>query len=149
MLNITFVDSYRDVPLHTIRDAEREFAFRGLTVTDTSKRLIQKIEKAVLYDDGTIIDRFEYRIYSSDLSTGCKTALLVNEGYPPVSLEGCGYNAIDDIINYCSGEVVVKTPRDDFSELDTGNLPVFCVKGIKIKGVENLNRYLDGEFDEN
>lgn len=149
MLSINFVKDFEDAPSDTIRDVECEFARRSFNPDEHDVQLINMIEGASVHGSGCLIDRFGIRFFSDGLSTGCKAALLVKPGGPPVSLEECGYNAIHFIVNYCSGTVVTRQPQGDYMDYLVRPEPVFLVNGVTLNGVEALNNYMDSaEYED-
>lgn len=93
-----------DIPdnVKVVRDVEKEFASLILKGTEKEKELVRIIEKGELLDSTAFIDRFGYKLYLSELSTGCKAALCVlNSADKVICLDECGLNARDAIILLC------------------------------------------------
>lgn len=94
----------QDIPdtVKVVQDVEKEFASLVLKCTDKEKKLVRIIEKGELIDSTAFIDRFGYKLYLSELSTGCKAALCVlNSTDKVICLDECGLNARDAIILLC------------------------------------------------
>lgn len=106
MLQVYFNGVPKDVDKRIVWDAELEFANCRLTGGELEATILREIEKARYCDSYSFIDRFGYKLPISDLSTGCKAALLVG-GDAVISLYECGRNARDVILNYCSEGMVV------------------------------------------
>lgn len=128
-----------------------EFEFRTVELKDTplTRKLLREIEKGQFDTGMTFIDRFGVRLFTSELSTGCKAALLTE--YRPdyiIDTVECGFNARDSIIRNCTkGSVIVYNTGRTFS-LPEPDICDVCLDGYRFRTVERLNRYIqDEEWD--
>lgn len=126
-----------------------EGLFKQITVSGTpqEREIIEKIEQGKYNDSNSFIDRFGFKLYLSELSTGCKAALcVVNKPNTPMNLIECGINALDVIITTCKNGNVIMRDRDitikDYS--DDGKVEVE-LDGYVFTSVERLNHYLFNE----
>lgn len=142
MLNI-YVDGIPETEM--IMDVEAEFLKVRLSGTREERELISVIEKGEYNDDKSFIDRFGYKLYLSELSTGCKAALCVIS-FPDkvINLHECGFNARDTIINYCSrGNIFINENgvyiREIKKEIDVK------VDSFQFTTIDRLNKYIFSE----
>lgn len=93
-----------------IQDPEAAFLTLRVTRSDLTATLMREIDKAKYVDEVSFIDRFGRTLPISRLSTGCKTAIVVEHNPDKiVDLIECGYNARDSIIrNIKSGKVLFR-----------------------------------------
>lgn len=63
----------------TCAKTDIESLFKQIRVSGTpaEKEVIEKIEQGKFNDSQSFIDRFGFKLYMSELSTGCKAALCV------------------------------------------------------------------------
>lgn len=134
---------------HETPTTDIEALFKQIRVkgTEEEKAVISKIEQGKYNDDNSFIDRFGYKLYLSELSTGCKAALCVlNKPDMQINLIECGINALDVILSICKNGSVIMRERGvtikDYSE--DGRIEVE-LDGYLFTTVERLNYYL---FDE-
>ena len=66
-----------DTKIPVIHDIESEFTTVVLQDTEEVRKIISTLEKGVYVDANSFDDRFGIRLPITDLSTGCKTALVV------------------------------------------------------------------------
>jgi hypothetical protein len=93
---------------NVVRDVEEAFIGIALKRDDVVDNLLREIDKAKYYSEDRFEDRFGVPVYITELSTGCKAALLVHF-YPDkvIDLIECGVNARDAILRNClSGNVI-------------------------------------------
>lgn len=143
MLTI-FVDTVNSNNI--VRNVEEQFAKIKLTGSEIEKKLISAIEKGTYNDKYSFIDRFGYKLYNTELSTGCKAALcVVNCPELVIDLIECGLNARDLIIGLCKeGSILIQengvTIVDYFDEaIDVK------VDDFRITSVDRLNKYIFSE----
>lgn len=145
MLNVKIYDSSSDIIHKT--DVEKVFRTLRVTGTEYEKLVIQKIEQGIYNDEDSFIDRFGFKLYLSQLSTGCKAALcILNNPSLEISLFECGNNAIDVILSICKNGKVAIVDRE-MSVMDysvDGKIDV-CIDGYEFTTIDRLNYYL---FDE-
>lgn len=145
-----------DIPknVEVIHDVEKEFSLLDdVKNTETVHELMRYIEHANWCNEYSFIDRFGCKLYISNLSTGCKAAILaVLSPDKIVDLRECGANARNAIVTFVKDGSIIMDEND--LDLDLG----LCKKGIKInvsyngkifKDILSLNNYLQyGYYDE-
>ena len=145
MLKLCIAESNSlETPTTDIEALFKQIRIKG---TDEEKAVISKIEQGKYNDESSFIDRFGYKLYLSELSTGCKAALcVINKPDMQINLIECGINAIDVILSICKKGSVIMRERGvtikDYSE--DGQIEVE-LDGYLFTTVERLNYYL---FDE-
>lgn len=129
-----------------IRDVEKEFAKIKLNGSEIERMLIQKIEQGAYNDEYSFIDRFGYKLYNTELSTGCKAALcVVNRPDLIIDLLECGMNARDIIIGLCkNGHVLIR--ENGVTIVDYFNKPIDVkIDDYRITSIDRLNKYIFSE----
>ncbi len=145
MLKLSIADlSANEIPKTDIEALFKQIRIKG---TPEEKAVISKIELGKYNDDSSFIDRFGYKLYLSELSTGCKAALCVlNKPDLQINLMECGINALDVILTTCKTGSVIMRERGitikDYSE--NGKIEV-KLDGYLFTTVERLNYYLFNE----
>lgn len=142
MLNVYFRD-YMDLKDPNIeRNVEDLFEEVKVEGTELDRKIINLIEKGEYVDRYSYIDRFGYKLYFDDMSTGCKAALCVaNLPDRVIDLVECGLNARDVILSLCkSGNVLIS---DNMMSINgySDDISV-CVDGKVFNNVKDLNKYL-------
>lgn len=139
-----------EVPVNSniVNDVEKQFAELNLKCTEKEIELVKRIEQGKLLDSTSFIDRFGYKLYLSELSTGCKAALCVlNFKDRIINLAECGLNARDVIISLCdSGSILIDSNSATISTLYNANPVNVCVGNYLFTSVERLNEYIFNEF---
>lgn len=140
-----YVDTINDSDLEIIHDVEKAFTQIRLTGTDVEKELIQLIDKGSYNDSNSFIDRWGYKLYLSELSTGCKAALcVISNPDKLVDLIECGNNARDIIISRCkTGNVLMYDNGITFRKY-SDNIQVVLDEYL-ITTVDRLNYYMFNE----
>lgn len=135
--------------MEVITDAESAFALLDFQATNSNKELVEKIDHGILLDRRFFTDRFGVRLYTDMLSTGCKTALLVNNTSKVIDLLGCGTNARDAIFANCrDGYVVMDLPDITICTVGCGLVEV-SINGHVFTNLDDVNWYLeDGILEE-
>lgn len=126
-----------------VRDIEEQFAKIKITGTEIEQKLISEIEHGKYCDSTFFKDRFDAKLYLSDMSTGCKAALcVVNCPELIIDLLECGLNARDIIINLCKdGKVFMED--NGITIVDYFNKPIDVkIDNYRIKSVDRLNKYI-------
>lgn len=146
MLKI-YLDENRDsVKEKIITDVENEFKKIELKDTPLARKLLKEIEHGEYDTEVTFRDRFGVRLYTSELSTGCKAALLTE--YRPdyvIDTVECGFNARDAIIHNCkTGSVIIYNTGRTFTLPKQDSCDV-CLDGYRFVTVDRLNRYIQDE----
>ena len=128
-----------------IRNPEAAFLELRVTRSNLTETLMREIDKAKYVNEVLFIDRFGYALPISRLSTGCKTAIVVEHNPDKiVDLIECGYNARDSIIrNIKSGKVLFR--YDDIS-IDYPGFNDYAIDvlfdGVHFTSLDDLNLYL-------
>lgn len=128
-------------------DIEKLFFGVKLKGTEEEKLMIEKIEHGTWNDTASYIDRFGFKLYFSEMSTGCKAALcILNCKEEEIDIAECGLNARDIIISLIKeGKIIINyldAPICDYSkeqEIDV------CVDGYRFRKMDRLNYYLSEE----
>lgn len=133
--------------LCVINDVEKQFASLALECTEKEKELVRLIEQGTLIDSTSFIDRFGYKLYNSELSTGCKAGLCVlNCKDKVVNLIECGLNARDCIISLCDvGAVLIDTNSATISNEYSENILV-QIDDYEFTSLSRLNSYIFNEY---
>lgn len=128
-----------------IQDPEAAFLTLRVTRSDLTATLMREIDKAKYVDEVSFIDRFGRTLPISRLSTGCKTAIVVEHNPDKiVDLIECGYNARDSIIrNIKSGKVLFRYNdiSIDYPGFNDYGIDVLF-DGIHFTSLDDLNLYL-------
>lgn len=92
-----------DIKLPIARDVELQFLKTRLKKDDYTVKALKEIEQAIYNDGHSFIDRFGFKLYSKNISTGCKAALCIHE-FPTtiINTVECGTNALEFIIANCT-----------------------------------------------
>ena len=138
------IDDLGNTPVTDVEMLFKQIKIRG-TIEECT--VISKIEQGKYNDENSFIDRFGYKLYLSELSTGCKAALCVlNRPDILINLIECGINAVDVILTTCKKGNVVMRDRGitikDYSE--DGKIEVE-LDGYVFTTVKRLNYYLFNE----
>lgn len=145
MLKLCIAESNSfETPITDIEALFKQIRIKG---TEEEKAVIAKIEQGKYNDDNSFIDRFGYKLYLSELSTGCKAALcVINKPNMQINLIECGINALDVILSTCKNGSIIMRERGvtikDYSE--DGRIEVE-LDGYLFTTVERLNYYLFNE----
>lgn len=138
------IDDSENLPLTDVEKLFKQIKLKG---TKEEKAVISKIEQGKYNDEYSFIDRFGYKLYISELSTGCKAALCVlNKPDVTINLIECGINALDVILTTCkNGSIIMQnrgTTINDYSE--DGKIEVE-LEGHLFTSVKRLNYYIFNE----
>ncbi len=91
-----------------IKDIEAYFRLATNLTSEYARVVLSEIEQSTPSQDGTgFIDRFRHFLYWSELSTGCKAALLVGSTPKCVDVSECGFNAVQAILRYATAGAIV------------------------------------------
>lgn len=132
-----------------IHDVEKGFSKLQLKCTEKEKKLVQTIEQGQLLDSVSFIDRFGYKLYLSELSTGCKAALCVlNYKDIVIDLVECGRNARDAIITLCDeGAILMNTDSASVSWDPVCEPKIdVTINNYCFSSIQRLNDYIFNEF---
>lgn len=130
-----------------------EYEFTKLTLEDSelNRKLIREIEQGEYLDSSRFLDRFGTALYYSEMSTGCKGALVVvNNPEVQYDISECGWNARDAIIRHCrDGRILMPYPylAVAFDEKNPKSMEcdVF-MDGFRFTDIVRLNYYLTDEM---
>ena len=144
MLNLKISD---DIAKEVNTDIEVEFMKFRLKDSILNRMIIEIIEKGRYNDEDSFIDRYGFKLYDSEMSTGCKAALCVaNNPDKLYNLKECGYNAQDLIISILKeGNIII--PDRDMTIYNYGTDKKIDVKldDYRFTDLDRLNYYI---FDE-
>lgn len=144
MLKILFRDEI-DSNIKSEKDIEKLFSQLKLHGTEQERKVIEQIDKGKYLDEISFIDRFGYKLYVSELSTGCKAALCVlNFPDKIIDLLECGNNARDVIINTCKEGTII-TSDNAVTIKDLGQEINVCLDEYRLTSVKRLNQYVNCE----
>lgn len=92
-----------NIQLPIARDIELQFLKTRLKKDDYTLKALKEIEKATYNDEYSFIDRFGFKLYSRNMSTGCKGVLCIH-AFPDIVINTveCGTNALEFIIANCT-----------------------------------------------
>lgn len=135
------IDEQGNAPLTDVEELFRQIKVKG---TPKEREVISKIEQGTYNDENSFIDRYGYKLYLSELSTGCKAALCVlNKPDVQINLIECGINALDVILTVYKNGSVIMRDRDvtirDYSEHEDIEVEL---DGYLFTTVDRLNYYL-------
>ena len=97
MLTI-YIQGVDELPgnLEVVWDVEKEFNFIDLRETSETRKIIETIEKGKWLDAEAYVDRFGFKLWMDNMSTGCKAGLVAaSTPNKIINLRECGYNARD------------------------------------------------------
>ena len=129
-----------------IKDIEMHFDTIKVRGTELDRMMIREIDGGEYFDETSFIDRFGCKLYTTELSTGCKAALCVaNCPDKIIDLLECGFNARDAIICACSrGSVIIHS--ESVTIQNKFNRPIdVVIDKYRITNVDTLNRYIQSE----
>lgn len=135
-----------DVPanVRVVMDVESAFLCLKINWDDTSKRILNRIEKAQYYDDSRFVDRFGIVLYNSFMSTGCKAALLAYSNPDCViNLLECGEEAKAVLLSHCVNGMVLDDVRYTNYYLDADDCVDIVIGDMRFTSVEELRAYLE------
>lgn len=132
--------------MEMVNDVEELFSTLELSCTNEEKEVVRLIEQGELIDGHSFIDRFGYKLYTSELSTGCKAALCVlNIHDKIINLTECGFNARDVILVKCKEGAVFTWSNTITISNSFGEKLEVELDGYSFTTVSGLNTYI---FDE-
>lgn len=122
--------------------------FEKITISDGPivRKIFEKLECGTFLTPRYFCDRFGYRISISNLSTGCKAALLtVFRPDMEINLNECGYNAIGCILNYVTEGSIVVSKNICFASVYYDDDDLQCdvaLNGYRFTDISKLNDYI-------
>lgn len=107
-LTIYVREDNSDIQLPIAHDVELQFLKTRLYKNDYIVKALKEIEQATYNDEHSFIDRFGFKLYSKDMSTGCKGAICVY-AFPDIVIDvvECGINALNFIISNCTNGAIL------------------------------------------
>lgn len=92
-----------NIQLPIARDVELQFLKTRPKKDDYTVKALKEIEQATYNDEYSFIDRFGFKLYLKNMSTGCKAALCVHE-FPDtvINTAECGTNVLEFIVANCT-----------------------------------------------
>ena len=150
MLKIIINENNNKLLANIVNDVEKEFKQIQIFGSDLDKILIEKIEKGTYLDKNSFIDRFGYKQYLNNISTGCKAALCVaNIPEKIINLVECGNNARDAIISLIKdGNILIENNSITISNEFGSSIDVI-IDNKRFKDLDMLNRYIFSERELN
>lgn len=132
---------------NTIMDVEDEFLRLKLKCSDDEKKVVSLIEGGKLLDGKSYIDRFGFKMQTTNLSTGSKAALcVINNPDKIVNTDECGLNAIAGIITVCRvGTIVMRDVQIKLPYFDGHDEIDVCCMGKHFTSFEDFNEWYDNE----
>lgn len=121
--------------LYLVTDVEEDFNKVYFDADDINKKLVHEIDGGTLQDRYSALDRFGYKIHTSQLSSGCKAALIINNSTFVVDLLECSNNTIGTIFSFCDGNVAIPLPSTGYGEYSGTEDKEFIVNGKKCIGI--------------
>lgn len=150
MLNV-YVYGEEPQKLEIEHDVERIFAMTKLKGTEKERLAIQLIDKGQWKDADTFIDRFGVRLYTSELSTGCKAILSVlNNPDIGMDLKECGLNARDAVLSLCdAGNVLINDTSVTFNDYSSNGKVSIGYREKEFTTMDSFNEYFfNGQYEE-
>lgn len=152
MLNLYFRDDGSvKLPDDIIIDVEDEFNKTKIVDTELVRLFIQEIDQGTYLNEFYFTDRFGAKLPISNLSTGCKAAILVAlEPSVCIDIRECGNNARDLIIKLCkNGSIALEENGIDYA-LDFDDSIDVCVGKYRFTTGYRLLKYMIDErgFEE-
>lgn len=143
------IDNDQELGFDHISDVEAAFKTVRLTGTETERSIIHSIDNATYLSETSFKDRFGYKLHMSELSTGCKAALVTLHNQETwIRLIECGDNARDAILCLIDRCKVIMGYNDvtiDYKKYGKENCNVLMGKYL-FKKFDRLNVYLDHEM---
>lgn len=144
MLTIIFKDKDAIIDNNKlIKDVERAFESIKLTGSEEERVILKNIEQAEFIDELSFRDRFGFKLYTSELSTGCKAALCVLH-YPNKIIDTleCRLNARDAIVSFCkTGSILMRNNGVTIQKIsDTIEV---SLDGYNFTDIDKLNEYIN------
>lgn len=144
MLHLKISD---DIKKEVNTDIEVEFMKFRLKDSMINRKIIEIIEKGKYNDEYSFIDRYGFKLYDSEMSTGCKAALCVANNPDKVfNLIECGINAQDVIITTLKeGNIIIRDRGITIVDYSTDGKIDVELDGYRFTNNDRLNYYI---FDE-
>lgn len=145
-----------EIDSNTVFNVDGEFVKTEIKDINTAELMIKLIDKGTFHGGSTFTDRFGIELPITDLSTGCKAAILVNELRDRKILGfECGENAIGEIVkHYKYGNIIIYEPLSGIftSTHDKNGKSVSIdarVDNYRFTSLDRLNYYFREERPDN
>lgn len=129
-----------------ITDVEDEYYKHTLPINEYTKKLFKTVDQITLNDDGTLVDRFGYKVKEDAICNGSKAAVCVLMSDDIIALTESGYNARDFIIkNLNKGKILLLNRAitiEGYAELIDA-----IIGNYRFNTVWRLNYYLTEEYE--
>lgn len=134
-----------DIQLPVARDIELQFLKTRLKKDDYTVKALKEIEQATYNDEHSFIDRFGFKLYSKNISTGCKAALCVHE-FPTIIINTveCGTNALEFIIANCTDGYILMSRESTLFYVD-GQIDV-TIDDKHFSDYDSLSEYIHERY---
>lgn len=130
-----------------VRDPEAYFSRLTLRCDDVDRSLVRVIERGTLLDGSRFLDRFGTVLYTHQLSTGCKAALMVNNSDKVIDLRTCGVNAVSAILSLCRrGRAAMTSPAVGLEDFTCGGEISVKLMGRVFRSMREVDAFLRGAF---
>jgi len=131
--------------LEFVRNPVPYFSKVIISADATDKALVETIDEGVLVDSTKFLDRFGVMLYTRQLSTGCKVALLVNNTDAVIDLRECGPNAVSAILSLCkSGSVALPCPGIDLTDYTRGETVDIVIDNKHFHSIHEVSAHFQG-----
>lgn len=140
--DIDFTDS------QILFDIDTEFGMIKVQNNKYNQHMVKSIDFGELQDNGEFIDRFGLLRPVSDLSTGCKTAILLGVMHnKTISTLECGMNAILEIVTHCrDGHILMYNPMNGIPYYSPGEYKIDVkIDDYRFLSLDRLNHYFTDE----
>lgn len=126
-------------------DIEIQFLKTRLKNDDYTVKALKDIEQATYNDEYSFIDRFGFKLYSKNMSTGCKGALCVH-AFPTtvINTVECGTNALEFIVANCTDGYVLMSREAMIFYVD-GQIDVI-IDDKHFSNCDNLLEYIHERY---
>lgn len=145
-----------EVDSDTVFNVDGEFIKTEIKDTNNAALMVKLIDKGTYNGGSTFIDRFGVELPITDLSTGCKAAILVGELKDKKILAfECGENAIGEIVkHYRYGSIIIYEPLSGIftstHDKNGNNINIdVCVDRYRFTNLDRLNYYFTDERPDN
>lgn len=137
-----------NIDKNTVFDVDSTFISTEIKDIEHASNMIRLIDKGQFNGGSSFIDRFGNKLLISELSTGCKAAILVNElRDKKILCFECGDDAIGAIVRNCQiGNIIIYDPLSGIyaKSYDKPNIDVVVDK-YRFTDLDRLNYYFRDE----
>lgn len=131
-----------------LTDIEKEFASLKFKDTDINRKMLKEIEGGTYKDSTHFIDRFDDKLLTSFMSSGCKAAIVVaSNPHKEIDITEAGINARDSIIrNVKDGSIAMHYPGSTIKCTDDAQNIDVELYGYRFTSLKRLNFYIQEEI---